>query len=334
MGIRSRVGSAVAAAALAASSLALGTAVAPAAAQAPSAPAATGAVTASEQVTDRLVRLEVHSPSMGRDVPVMVMLPAHDDGPHGVYYLLDGNSGQTESNNWLDPDRGDAARFFADKDVYTVYPVGGTGTLYTDWQQEHPKFGTVKWETFLTQELPPVIDARFDTNGKNAIGGISSGAEGALMLAERNPGLYQAVAGYSGCYNTLEPLGKEITDLVVINGNANSELMWGPYGSPDWHAHDLFANAAGLRGTTVYLSSGNGLPGPHEKPGVPQLERRIIIGGLLEAGSNLCTNQLVPVLQNAGVHVVRSAQPVGEHDWPYWRDELARSWPVIEARLQ
>ncbi len=302
------------------------------------APGAAGAATATvadaQRVSDRLVRLEVHSPSMARDIPVMVMLPAHDDGPHGVYYLLDGNSGQTASNNWLDPSKGGAAAFFADKDVYAVFPVGGTGTLYTDWQQEHPKFGTVKWETFLTEELPPVIDARFDTNGNNAIGGISSGAEGALMLAERNPGLYQAVAGYSGCYSTRGPLGRELTSLVVIDGGATTDMMWGPYGGPDWQAHDIFAHADGLRGTTVYLSSGNGLPGPHETLDVPQLERRIVIGGLLEAGSNLCTDQLVPVLQAAGVDVVRSAQPVGEHDWPYWRDELARSWPVISARLQ
>ncbi|MDN5758374.1 MAG: esterase family protein [Tomitella sp.] len=287
-----------------------------------------------QHVNDRLLRLEVYSPSMDRDVPVMVQLPARDDSPHGVYYLLDGNSGQIESSNWLDRDKGDAAAFFADKDVYAVFPVGGTGTLYTDWQQEHPKFGTVKWETFLTKELPPVIDARFNTNGHNAIGGISSGAEGALMLAERNPGLYQAVAGYSGCYNTVDPVGRELTGLVVINGGATAEMMWGPYPGPGWQSHDIFANAAGLRGTTVYLSSGNGLPGPHETLDVPQLERRIVIGGLLEAGSNMCTNQLVPVLQSEGVDVIRSAQPVGEHDWPYWRDELARSWPVIEARLR
>lgn len=291
-------------------------------------------VTESMQVSGRLHRLEVYSPSMERTIPVMVMLPAHDDGPHGVYYLLDGNSGQTDHNNWLDPVKGDAAAFFADKDVYAVFPVGGTGTLYTDWQQDHPKFGTVKWETFLTRELPPVIDSRFDTNGKNAIGGISSGAEGALMLAERNPGLYQAVAGYSGCYSTQGPLGRELTGLVVINGGATTDMMWGPYGGPDWQAHDIFAHAVGLRGTAVYLSSGNGLPGPHETLDVPQLERRIIIGGLLEAGSNLCTNQLVPVLRESGVHVVRSAQPVGEHDWPYWRDELARSWPVIAPQLR
>lgn len=286
-----------------------------------------------QHVDDRLMRLEVYSPSMDRQIPVVVQLPA-SPGPHGVYYLLDGNSGQTESSNWLDPAKGDAAAFFADKDVYAVFPVGGTGTLYTDWQQEHPKFGTVKWETFLTKELPPVIDARFNTNGHNAIGGISSGAEGALMLAERNPGLYQAVAGYSGCYNTVDPVGREITGLVVLNGGATAEMMWGPYAGPGWQSHDIFANAAGLRGTTVYLSSGNGLPGPHETLDVPQLERRIVIGGLLEAGSNQCTNQLVPVLQAGGVDVVRSAQPVGEHDWPYWRDELARSWPVIDARLR
>src|SRR5699024_5465661 len=150
---------------------------------------------------DRVHRLEVYSAAMDRDVPVTVLAPADADRPAGVFYLLDGDSGQTEGNNWLPPDKGGAMQFFADTDVYAVFPTGGTGTLYTDWQHEHPEFGTVKWETFLTEELPAVIEQRFATNGRRAIGGISSGAQGALLLAARNPGLYDAVAGYSGCYD-------------------------------------------------------------------------------------------------------------------------------------
>ncbi len=213
-------------------------------------------------------------------------------------------------------------------------PVGGTGSLYSDWETEHPKFGKTKWETFLTEELPSVIDAQFATNGRNVIGGISSGAQGALMLASRTPDLYTGAVGYSGCYLTEGPVGRALTDLVVLNGMANSEMMWGPEGSEAWREHDLFRNASALAGKKIYLSSGNGLPGPHESLNHQGIAQTVIVGGLLEAGSNLCTDQLAQALRDAGVDVTRSAQPVGVHAWPYWRDELGRSWPTIEAALR
>jgi len=285
-------------------------------------------------VTDRLVLLQVASPAMGRDVPVNVIVPADRSEARGVYYLLDGNSGQVDTTNWLDPRRGNAEEFFADKNAYVVMPVGGTGSLYSDWETDHPKFGKSKWETFLTEELPPLIDAQFDTNGRNVIGGISSGAQGALMLASRAPDLYSGAVGYSGCYLTEGPIGKALTDLVVINGMANSEMMWGPEGSEPWHEHDLFRNASALAGKKVYLSSGNGLPGPHESLNHQGIAQTVVVGGLLEAGSNLCTDQLAQALRDSGVDVTRSAQPVGVHAWPYWRDELGRSWPTIEAALR
>ncbi|PTR30387.1 S-formylglutathione hydrolase FrmB [Rhodococcus sp. OK519] len=284
--------------------------------------------------TDRLVLLTVDSPAMGREVPVNVMIPADRSESRGVFYLLDGNSGQDASTNWLDPRRGNAEEFFVDKNVYAVMPVGGTGSLYSDWDSDHPKFGQTKWETFLTEELPPLIDAQFDTNGRNVIGGISSGAQGALMLASRTPGLYTGVVGYSGCYLTEGPVGKALTDLVVLNGMANSEMMWGPQGNDNWRAHDLFRNASQLVGKKIYLSSGNGLPGPHESLDHQGIAQTVVVGGLLEAGSNLCTDQLTQALRDAGADVTRSAQPVGVHAWPYWRDELVRSWPTVDSALR
>jgi diacylglycerol O-acyltransferase / trehalose O-mycolyltransferase len=296
--------------------------------------AATPAIVSETPLSGRLVLLQVASPAMERQVPVKVLLPVDNSRPRGTFYLLDGNSGRTDDNNWLEPNRGDAQSFFADKNVNVVFPIGGTGTMYTDWQQDHPKFGRVRWETFLTKELPPLIDARFDTNGRNAIGGISMGAEAAVMLAERTPNLYDAVAGYSGCYTTAGDLGEGLTDLVVINGNGDARKMWGPAGGEDWRAHDIFAGAAQLRGTSVYLASGSGLPGPHETAGTPDLSRVVTVGGLLEFGSDLCTDQLATALQAEGVNVTRSAPAVGVHDWPYWRDELARSWLTLEPALR
>jgi diacylglycerol O-acyltransferase / trehalose O-mycolyltransferase len=292
---------------------------------------ATPAVTSATELSGGMLLLQVASPAMRREVPVKVLPAADRSRPHGVYYLLDGNSGQVDDNNWLDPARGDAAAFFADKDVNVVFPIGGTGSMYTDWVQDHPKFGRAQWESFLSKELPPLIDARFGTNGRNAIGGISMGATAAMMLAERAPEVYDGAVGYSGCYLTEGPAGKALTDLVVINGNGTSDQMWGPPGSETWRSHDVFLGAPRLAGKPVYLSSGSGLPGPHENPNAPGFAQSVVVGGVMEFAVSLCTDQLAQTLREAGAHVTRGASPVGLHAWPYWRDELGRSWPTIRA---
>lgn len=303
-------------------------------AQASTAQDSRASILSSTNVTDRLVLLIVASPAMGRDVPVYVLTPADRSQPRGALYLLDGNSGKPESTNWLDPAKGNAQEFYADKNVNVVLPVGGTGSLYQDWAQDNPRFGRIRWETFLAQELPPLVDAQFGTNGRNVIGGISSGAQGALMLAARYPELYDGAVGYSGCYVTEGPIGKALTDLIVVNGNGNADLMWGPQGGAAWTDHDLFRNAHRLAGKKIYLSSGNGLPGPFETLDSPGLADTVVVGGLLEAGANICTDQLAQALRGAGAEVIRSAQPAGVHAWPYWREELGRSWPPIESVLR
>ncbi|TQF73913.1 esterase family protein [Rhodococcus spelaei] len=296
-------------------------------------PDATPAIASATELDGRVV-LQVASPAMRREVAVTVLRPADRSRAHGSYYLLDGNSGQVTENNWLDPGRGNAREFFSDKNVNVVLPIGGTGTNYTDWDQDHPVFGRTKWETFLAEELPPLIDARFGTNGRAVIGGISSGAAGAVMIAQRHPDVFAGAVGYSGCYLTDGPVGKALTDLVVINGRATSEMMWGPPAGEQWRTHDPIAHAGALAAKPVYLSSGSGLPGPHEDPASPDFARTAIVGGALELGSKLCTDRLEQALRSAGAVVTRSATPVGTHAWPYWRDELARSWPTIRAAAE
>ena len=61
-------------------------------------------ITSVTELSSRLVLLDVASPAMGRTMQVKVLLPADRSEPRGTLYLLDGNSGQIEENNWLAPD--------------------------------------------------------------------------------------------------------------------------------------------------------------------------------------------------------------------------------------
>ncbi|MBM4566877.1 hypothetical protein GS441_15945 [Rhodococcus hoagii] len=165
------------------------------------------------------------------------------------------------------------------------------------------------------------------------IGGISSGAQGALMLASRTPDLYTGAVGYSGCYLTEGPVGRALTDLVVLNGMANSEMMWGPEGSEAWREHDLFAMRPPSQARRSISPPATAYP-DHTITESPRHRPDRHRGWTSRSRSNLCTDQLAQALRDAGVDVTRSAQPVGVHAWPYWRDELGRSWPTIEAALR
>ena len=135
----------------------------------------------------------VHSASMDKTIKVQVLTPRADTGPRPSLYLLGGLNEQ-DPNNSVWTLKTDLAGFYADKNVNVVMPIAGDGSFYTDWQRDDPTLGRHKWETFLTRELPPLIDTQFSGNGVRGVAGLSMGAGAALVLAARNPGFYDAVA--------------------------------------------------------------------------------------------------------------------------------------------
>ncbi|MEV5647160.1 alpha/beta hydrolase family protein [Nocardia sp. NPDC052254] len=289
------------------------------------------AIDAIEPITDRWLRVFVQSPAMNRIVQVQVMLSADRERPRPTLYLLDGRGAPERESSWTE--RGHAVEFFADKSVNVVLATGGPANLYADWQRSDPVLGTSKWETFLTRELPPLIDARFDGNGRSAIEGVSMGGEAAMMLAVRNPGLYRAVAAHSGCYTVASGAGQAQARAIVETYGGNADNMFGPPGDPDWLAHDVMSHAEALRGTAIYLSSGSGLPGEHDVTDQNDLTDTVTVGGPLEAGAYVCTVALVDRLSRLQIPATVNLRPTGTHSWPYWADELTRSWPTIAHAL-
>ncbi|WP_040794331.1 alpha/beta hydrolase, partial [Nocardia higoensis] len=262
----------------------------------------------------------VDSPAMGRVVQVQVLHPA-GGGARPSFYLLDGLDPGVGQSTWTNAT--DAEAFFRGKNVNVVLPVGGQASYYTDWLRDDPKLGRYKWETFLTGELPPIIDANFAGNGVNAIGGLSMGGSAAFVLAARNPHLYTTVAGYSACPDTT--LGAGGIMFSVANRGGDPLNMWGPPGSPEWAAHDPSLMAERLRGKTIYLSTGTGIPGPHEAELKPQLAENIFLGGPVEVGINVCTVAFEQRLRALRIPARIDYSPVGTHSWSYWQDTLHAS---------
>ncbi|MFF2085071.1 alpha/beta hydrolase [Nocardia sp. NPDC058176] len=304
-----------------------------------SAPAATAAPATARiddlrHEPDRTIDVGVYSPAMDIVTRVRVLRAADPKAPAPTLYLLNGVGGGSDGN-WLD--RTDVVEFFKDKQVNVVIPFGGAGSYFADWRADDPVLGKQRWTTFLTKELPPVIDAEFGGSGANAIAGLSMAGTSVFQLALAEPGLYRAIGSYSGCVRTSDPRGQAIVRTVVGSRLGNAANMWGPPTDPAWSANDPYLHAEALRGTEVYISSGTGIPGPFETVGTQgdpiQQTFQLLFGASLEAVTNLCTHQLRDRLQSLGIPATVDLRPTGTHSWGYWERDLHKSWPVFEAAL-
>lgn len=281
----------------------------------------------------------VYSASMDKLIPVTVLLPKDKSKPAPTLYLLNGAGGGEDSATWAA--KTSYMQYFADKNVYVVTPIGGAFSYYTDWQKDDPVLGRNKWTTFLTKELPPLINKEFDTTGENAIAGISMAGTSVLNLAIAAPGLYKSVAAYSGCARTSDPLGLAYIRMVVGDrGHGNIVNMWGVPGGPGWVANDPYVNAGKLKGTKVYMTSGSGLPGPNDQLNAPLIDgdpvtlgNQILLGGVIEAAVNQCTEQMAQRMNELGVENKVLLRPTGTHSWAYWEQDLHDTWPMIAADL-
>ncbi len=277
----------------------------------------------------RLERWSVASPAMQRIVEVQVYRAVDPATPAPQLILLDGSDG-TENTGWLRG--GYAQEAFAGENITVVMPTQATGSMYTDWRNVDPALGRMKWETFITEELAPLMaaDEALNYNGHRGVGGLSMGAGAAVRMANHHPELFDAVLGISGCYSTLDPYGMQNARLTVESRGADLENMWGPKGSVDWVRNDIVRDPSGLRSLAVYLSSGNGVLG--------DVDRRYYAtypsdtsakGAVLERGTLTCTQDLEAAMTQAGMdHQVVDYTPTGAHNWPTFGTQLA---PALDA---
>ncbi|MQY17166.1 alpha/beta hydrolase [Nocardia macrotermitis] len=292
----------------------------------------------------RMLDLTVYSAAMRRAISVEVLAPPNISRHAPVLYLLNGidgggsPTGWSGGGNWLT--RTDTARFFADKQVTVVMPVGGAGSFFADWRADDPVHGRQRWTTFLTRELPPIIDSAFGGSGANAIAGLSMAGVSVFQLALAAPGLYRGVGSFSGCVRTSDPLGQLMVDTIVTATGGDSLNMWGPPSDPAWRANDPYLHAERLRGLALYIASGNGLPGPLDTlngPGIGhspmKLADQLLIGGILDALAGQCTQELRDRLRQLQIPATVALRTDGTHSWGYWQQDLHNAWPTLSAAL-
>lgn len=150
-----------------------------------------------QAICGRVDTIQIYSTAMHKDIPCVVIVPdmyGKLDAAYPVVYLLHGYSG-----NYLDwITRVPELKQYVDEfHLIIVCPDGG----YSSWYWNSPIDTAMRYETFMTRELVPDIDARYYTipdREHRGICGLSMGGQGALFLAIRHPEEFGAVASISG----------------------------------------------------------------------------------------------------------------------------------------
>jgi diacylglycerol O-acyltransferase/trehalose O-mycolyltransferase len=275
-------------------------------------------VVAERRAGPRLLDLRVRSPALGRTAMVRLLTPVGWDRGRGgrrrpVLFLLHGCCDTYRS--WSRST--DIARLPALRHVLVVMPQGGAVGFYSDWR-DGPG-----WETFHVRELPALLERRYGAAPRRAIAGLSMGGLGAMAYAARHPGSFTAAASFSGLLHPLGDVGW-ITGLLSAY-TPDPDAVWGDPRQGGWAAHDPAALAGRLRGTSLFVSAGNGRPersgaaGAGRDPIEPVVERE--------------SRAFVARARAAGVPVRTDFYGPGTHSWPYWQRELHRALPLLLARL-
>ncbi|MEU7630871.1 alpha/beta hydrolase family protein [Nocardia sp. NPDC049220] len=268
-------------------------------------------------------------PSSMGSIEVQVQWAAR--GGSAALYVLDGLRAPADHSQWTTDT--DALRQFAGDDVTLVFPVGGRSSFYTDWYRPsstNRQATTYKWETFLTQELPAFLQRFGVSRTNNAIVGASMGGNAALMLAGHHRDQFTFAGSFSGFVHPTFPLWNEAMRAAMWDeGNFNVDDMWGPAADPAWHRNDATVQAELLRGLPMYVSTGNGLPGPLDLPyGVGNTVNAMSLEAMTMTATQMFRDRIAELGIAARVDIVN-----GTHTWPYWQQALATARPMILTAL-
>ena len=144
----------------------------------------------------RVDTLLVKSPSMNKEIKVVVVTPDADLGKKAVscpaVYLLHGFGGHAKT--WIEI-KPNLPQIADEKGIIFVCPDGSTS-----WYWDSPKDPSFRYETFVSSELVKYIDGHYktiaDRKGR-AITGLSMGGHGGLWTAIRHKDTFGACGSTS-----------------------------------------------------------------------------------------------------------------------------------------
>lgn len=290
-------------------------------------------VIAVQKLGQRIRDLTVDSPALGRSAKVRLRLPrgfeAKPTRRWPLLWLLHGCCDTYQS--WT---RSTDVGALADlDDVLVVMPEAGPVGFYTDWYNRG-RGGSPRWETFHLTELRQLLERDWRADDRQVVAGLSMGGLGAIAYAARHPGMFRAAASYSGLLDTRyegAPIpGPQLVQNILRGFDQDPRALWGdPNQQAEvWAAHNPEDLAPRLRGVDLFVSVGNGRPGPLDGPAPKQQAQQ------LEQALYPQNVAFVERLRRLRIPVRFDAYGAGTHDWPYWERELHRSLPLLLRALR
>ncbi|MEG2371138.1 MAG: alpha/beta hydrolase family protein [Alistipes sp.] len=169
--------------------------------------------------------LNVQSAAMQRDVQMVAVIPdvAMSETPCPVIYLLHGYGGNAYSWSQIKPNLPQIADRLG---IIFICPSVGNS-----WYMNSPVRENSLYETFMTQELVPFVDAHFRTitdRGGRAITGLSMGGYGAMMLAMKHQNLFGAAGSMSGGLD-IRPFPDNWELPQLLGEKRNNKARWASY---------------------------------------------------------------------------------------------------------
>ncbi len=286
---------------------------------------AAATVVAERRVAPRVVDLTVRSRALARTAKVRLVTPrgwsAHPRRHWPVLWLLDGCCDTYRA--WTRST--DVARLRALRDLLVVLPEGGPVGFYSDWRNGG-RGGPPAWETFHLRELRALLERDFGAGRRRAIAGLSMGGLGAMAYAAHHPGLFRAAASFSGLVHPRA----DAPFLLGLMGafTPDARAVWGDPARDraTWAAHDPTTLAPRLRGTRLFVASGDGRRGPFDRPGRPRDGIEAMVGAE--------TRSFVARLRALRLPARTDLYGSGTHTWPYWQRELHRALPTLLGALR
>jgi S-formylglutathione hydrolase FrmB len=167
--------------------------------------------------------LEIQSQYLKKGTKFVVIKPnnSNKDENYPVVFLLHGYGGNYAQWSRISPQLSKTAD---DLKLIFVCPDGGKGSWYFD----SPIDSSIRYESYITKELIPYIDANFKTKADSkyrAVTGLSMGGHGALYLAIRHKELFGAAGSTSGGVD-FRPFPNNWDIKVALGPFENNQERW------------------------------------------------------------------------------------------------------------
>ena len=222
----------------------------------------TGAkVTGEEEYAERVIELTIETPAFVAPTKVHVILPVGYESNSTRRWPVTYFTAGTQNRYSAFADALGGTGLTDDYPSIIVSPDANSG-YWSDWFNAGA-FGPPKYETFVIDQLIPLIDRRFRTIPKRShrmIFGISMGGYGAMMLAARHPDLFSAAASLSGAVDSNIELNGTVLSFSSTFDGAPMDAIYGPRTTEEirWRGHNPWDLAGNLRDLDLQIRSANG----------------------------------------------------------------------------